>query len=317
MHLPFRSLLIFLLFSQVLMAQDSKSLVFNFSPADEGPILEANLLEPSGPYQKIVIIIPDEGPDKRDTHPILTSHLLKQGIAVCRYDDRGTGKSKGDFEEATTYDHAEDLIGLSDFFRTSESYAEMQLGFLGFGEGGLTALIAVENEASPDFMVLIGTPAMSSERIIFAQTENMPQKWQFGNEAPRETRSMLIDIHRILREDLPEKETKKAVKNYLKEKGIKKYDYDKFLSPQYRFHIDYDPTETLRFMKVNTLYLVGEKDAVIQAKQNDKRIWGTGNQSIEYEIVENVAHNLQFEGHDKYDMAEKAMERISTWILNN
>ena len=39
---------------------------------------------------------------------VIADFLTKNGIAVFRYDDRGVGKSKGDFINSTTYDFMTD-----------------------------------------------------------------------------------------------------------------------------------------------------------------------------------------------------------------
>ncbi len=63
-----------------------------------------------------VILISGSGPQNRDEELlghkpflVLADHLTKNGIAVLRFDDRGTAKSTGDFKNATTFDFATDV----------------------------------------------------------------------------------------------------------------------------------------------------------------------------------------------------------------
>src|SRR5690606_41813795 len=58
-----------------------------------------------------VILISGSGPQDRNEELlghkpffVLADHLTRNGIAVLRFDDRGTGKSTGDFSSATTMD---------------------------------------------------------------------------------------------------------------------------------------------------------------------------------------------------------------------
>ena len=63
-----------------------------------------------------VILISGSGAQNRDEETsghkpflIIADHLTKHGIAVLRYDDRGVGKSTGNFKTATTADFALDV----------------------------------------------------------------------------------------------------------------------------------------------------------------------------------------------------------------
>jgi alpha/beta superfamily hydrolase len=49
---------------------------------------------------------------------VLADHLTRQGIAVLRYDDRGIGKSKGDFGAATHEDFVADALAAVAWLKT-------------------------------------------------------------------------------------------------------------------------------------------------------------------------------------------------------
>ncbi len=49
---------------------------------------------------------------------VLADHLTRQGIAVLRYDDRGIGKSTGNFAEATHADFVEDTLAAVDWLKS-------------------------------------------------------------------------------------------------------------------------------------------------------------------------------------------------------
>ena len=68
----------------------------------------------------VVVLITGSGPQNRDEELLghkpflfIADYLTKNGIAVLRYDDRGTGKSTGDFKMATSADFEKDLRELS------------------------------------------------------------------------------------------------------------------------------------------------------------------------------------------------------------
>ena len=80
-------------------------------------ILSGKLLQPKKEFNKIVIIVPGSGKDTRHSHFKLSASLLKEGIAVYRFDERGIGKSGGKYSELAK-DLSEDLnfaLGLKNF----------------------------------------------------------------------------------------------------------------------------------------------------------------------------------------------------------
>ena len=88
----------------------------SFESAASGVTLAGTLTRPPGNSRvPAVILISGSGPQDRDEtlmdHKpflVLADHLTRAGIAVLRYDDRGTAKSGGDFSQATTEDFVAD-----------------------------------------------------------------------------------------------------------------------------------------------------------------------------------------------------------------
>ena len=73
----------------------------------------------------VVILISGSGPQNRDQELlghkpflVLSDFLTRNGIAVLRYDDRGTALSKGDFKTATSADFATDVESAIAYLKT-------------------------------------------------------------------------------------------------------------------------------------------------------------------------------------------------------
>ena len=71
-------------------------------PNGEGPFPAVLLIAASGPEAR------DENADGHLVFVVLADHLLRQGVAVLRYDKRGVGASTGDFDKATFDDLVSD-----------------------------------------------------------------------------------------------------------------------------------------------------------------------------------------------------------------
>jgi hypothetical protein len=82
----------------------------------------------------VVILISGSGPQNRDEELlghkpflVLSDFLTKNGIAVLRYDDRGTALSKGDFKTATSADFATDVESAIAYLKTRKEINKKKL----------------------------------------------------------------------------------------------------------------------------------------------------------------------------------------------
>ena len=105
-------------------------------PSGEGPFAAVALLSDSGPQDRDV-----ELPGYH-MFGMLADYLTRHGIAVLRFDDRGVGKSGGDYARATTADLATDAQAALAFLRKMPLIAPQQVGLIGHGEGANVALLA-------------------------------------------------------------------------------------------------------------------------------------------------------------------------------
>lgn len=116
------------------------------------------LITPKSYYSKIVIIAAGSGKDTRHSHYLLTEELLKKGIAVYRYDDRGVGKSEGKFRR-NAYHNIADLRSAFKNIRQIDSLSKKKVGILGHSKGAYAATIVnYDKTLNIDFLILIGSP---------------------------------------------------------------------------------------------------------------------------------------------------------------
>jgi dienelactone hydrolase len=164
-----------------------------------------------GPFPAVVLIS-GSGPQDRNSEIfghkpffVLSDHLTKNGIAVLRYDDRGTGKSEGEFKKCTSPDLAEDAEYAFEFLKDQKSIDGKRVGLVGHSEGGMLApMISVRNK-DVAFEVLIAGPVIPIDSLMYEQarlTLNL-------SGAPEDAIKRQLDFN-------------KALFNYLKSKP----DYD-------------------------------------------------------------------------------------------
>ncbi|MCI0472090.1 MAG: alpha/beta hydrolase, partial [Ignavibacteria bacterium] len=110
-----------------------------------------------------VVMITGSGAQNRDEElfgfkpfRIIADHLTRNGIAVLRYDDRGTGKSMGKkVSESTTEEFAYDVIEAVKFLQTRKDINPGQIGLIGHSEGGVVGPLAASKYGNVDFVVCI------------------------------------------------------------------------------------------------------------------------------------------------------------------
>ena len=83
-------------------------------PPGDGPHPVAVMITGSGPQDR------DESLAGHKPFLVIADHLTRQGLAVLRYDDRGVGKSTGDFTVATTADFASDVRAAIRFLQSRQ-----------------------------------------------------------------------------------------------------------------------------------------------------------------------------------------------------
>lgn len=129
----------------------------DFMDSEENVKLSGTLLFPKTGYSKIVIITPGSGQNDRNSHDVLAEELLKNQIAVYRFDDRGVGKSGGNVNFSVDQ-IIKDLYYALDNIQKIDSLSKKQIGALGHSLGGIATIDAYQQGFKLDFLILMSTP---------------------------------------------------------------------------------------------------------------------------------------------------------------
>lgn len=130
----------------------------NFSVSKKNIKMCGTLITPKSEYSTIVIVAAGAGRDTRYSHYLLTEQLLKNGIAVYRYDDRGTGESEGKFR-FNAYHNIEDLRNAFNKIKSIDFLDKKSIGILGHSAGAYAAsIVNYDKTTNVDFLILIGCP---------------------------------------------------------------------------------------------------------------------------------------------------------------
>lgn len=159
------------------------SIVDTTFTASDGSLMSATLTIPlTADSRKMpaVVMVTGSGPQNRDEEycdhkpfAVIADHLARNGIASLRYDDRGTGKSAGNFITSTTHTFKNDAISGLDFLRSISCIGNV--GVLGHSEGGTIAFMAGA-EGKTDFIVSLAGMAESGKETLMRQNSNSLDK---------------------------------------------------------------------------------------------------------------------------------------------
>jgi pimeloyl-ACP methyl ester carboxylesterase len=167
-------------------------------PAGDGPFPGVVLISGSGPSDR------DESLPGVALKPFarLAQELAAEGVATLRYDDRGVGKSTGDFLSATSFDFADDARAALEHLAASPVIDVSRMGFLGHSEGGMIAPhAAVENDRVAFVVSLAGT-AVTGYQVFATQ---LRQALAFLPQADREAAfaQQIHSLDLVVAEDWP------------------------------------------------------------------------------------------------------------------
>jgi pimeloyl-ACP methyl ester carboxylesterase len=111
---------------------------------------------------------------------VLADHLGRNGIASYRYDDRGVGKSGGEFETTTQVDFANDLAAIVQYF--NKAYPKAKIYVYGHSEGGMTALRAAVQTQKIAGIIEAASVGTSGAKVLIDQQYLIPEAMGFSPE---------------------------------------------------------------------------------------------------------------------------------------
>ncbi|MEP1447694.1 MAG: alpha/beta fold hydrolase [Paraglaciecola sp.] len=274
-----------------------------FKNEQQGHSLAGTLSIPNGPTKYSVIILSGSGPTERDgdafghkIYAVLADLLVKNGIAVLRFDDRGVGESGGEYTKATSADFARDAEAALTFMRSHQRIANSKVGYVGHSEGSLIAAIALANntDTSADFFVSLAGPSTSGAQILIDQSYLIQKVRGMDSEQLEKDDQQQRKIIEAVSNNAPQQK----IKQLLADSGMSPTQIDGQLaqlnSPWMQYFIKTDPKTFLRKVNVATLAISGGKDLQVPTQQNiDGFIQSIDKQWLTYKIYPSLNHLLQ------------------------
>ncbi len=232
----------------------------DFINPNENIKFSGTLITSKSNFDKVIIIVSGSGKDTRYTHPKLTENLLKNNIAVYRFDERGVGKSEGEYTQKVS-PLKNDLDFCIQYLRNIDTLKNKKIGVLGHSLGGIASIGVFEYAPQVDFLLQMSTPVNAGES--FRNNVSRLDFFKNGEKTIEETEIIIDTFNYIIHKYNDNSKIIKECEKVRKKLIYPKYISDAYLTPQF---IDIIKTNTefyYKNIKIPVLYIIGNKDEII------------------------------------------------------
>ena len=287
-----------------------------------------------------VILISGSGPQNRDEEilghkpfMVLADYLTKNGIAVLRFDDRGTAKSTGNFGNATTNNFAADVLAAVKYLQTRKEINHKKIGLIGHSEGGIIAPMVAANSVDIAFIVLMAGTGIRGDKLLLLQKELIERQMGIPENEILKGQDLMAGAYKVVVDSDNNDKLSEKISSYFKEKveGNDSENEIKSLtniisSNWMKNFIKLDPAVALQKVKCPVLAINGEKDLQVPANINLKTINDAllegGNKKVTTTLLPNLNHLFQEcttgapaeYGTIEQTVAPVAMQVILNWV---
>ena len=275
--------------------------------------VDGTLTSPNNNSDQLAIIIGGSGPTDRDGNQNflknnalkkLAHELAEKGIATFRYDKRVVKQIRlRNIDPNIMFDDfVEDALAVIDYFKTKESFNKIYV--IGHSQGSLVGILA-SKERVDGFVSLAGAGQNIGDVLIEQISKTAPQ---FADQST----SIINNLKKgKLVNDYPE-----ALASVFK----------KDIQPFMMNWMQYNPTESIKNLKIPILIINGSKD--LQVSINEANVLKEAAPEATLKIIENMNHVLvpilgdDLENSKSYNepnrkISKELIEHIVTFIESN
>ncbi len=265
---------------------------------------------------------------------IIADYLTKNGYAVMRFDDRGSFRSTGSFENSTIFDFANDVNAVIDMAKERTGITDdKKMGLIGHSEGSLVSQIVLKDRKLGFFISLAG-PAVPVKELMMQQNKDLSTVMGVNeNDFAKLVGPFLNKIFKIAGDLTVDSATAgSSIKNIFKIHGPKLPDAAKsrfsigaeedeviaeFLRKPMRAFLSFNPSNYLDSIQTPFLALNGSLDKQVNAAQNLKAFKKYLANNPKNEVVEVKDKNHLFQTTTTGEISEygKLEETFSPEVL--
>ena len=242
------------------------------------------LPEGDGPFPAAIMITGSGAQDRDETllghkpFAVIADHLTRNGIAVLRFDDRGVGKSTGDYAAATSADLATDANAAFAYLAGRPEIRRDAIGLIGHSEGGMIAPIAMASNDDVAYLVSLAGPGTDLVQLMLSQRRLLTTQMGLSQEEiDRQEPVMRALFEAMAAAESPEAGFDAAMAVMTAEAKVQMgmpVEMDGALvvrqisGPWFQYFLKYDPVPYWSRIEVPVLALNGSLDLQVPPKEN-------------------------------------------------
>ena len=314
-----------------------------FENKEDGIILAGTFTYPRlGNNFPAVILITGSGAQNRDEEilnhrpfAVIADFLTQNGIAVFRYDDRGTGASTGTYYDADIQDFTTDALSALSYVKNRHEVNNQKIGLIGHSEGASIAFMIAAQNNDLAYIISMAGVAIKGDSLMKHQRFLISKAMDISDKEIEETEELVKIIHATI-----DKHTADSVFNFAdkfvdeiiptksqKNSSVRET-YKKHLqmlaSPEIQSFILYDPTEDLQKINCSVLAINGDKDLQVPADINLPIIEKLLKNKVTIKKYPNLNHLFQHTetgllseyGTIEETISPEVLKDIYNWIIN-
>jgi pimeloyl-ACP methyl ester carboxylesterase len=239
----------------------------------------------------IVVLASGSGPQDRDCNIlghksflVIADYFARNGIGCLRFDDRGTGKSGGVYNQASLKDFASDVKACVSYLSADPRFKDNPIGIAGHSEGGMHALMAASKNKNVRFIIELASVGTTGRDVLVEQQYIIPKSNGKSEEYAAWNRDLYAGICEILAQYNSEKVVdplnafldkhyEKAPEEFKEGNNVMNFKLGMhiFLNNQWgREFIAYNAKDYLKKSKVPILAINGAQDIQVPPVSNSK-----------------------------------------------
>jgi len=300
-------------------------------PQGAGPFAATVLVGGSGPTDR------DETLAGHKPFLVLTDLLTRKGIAVLRYDKRGTAQSTGNGDQATMEDLTSDAQAALNYLKSRKEVDTKRIGIIGHGEGGILAARLAARVDDLGWLVLLATPATHGERTLLRQSELVARTGGLPEEQIARSQQFDRQAYAAVREEKTTAALEARLHSLIEKSGLSASMPPAALQAQirlmttlwFREYLDFDPAPVIEKIKCPVLALNGDRDLQVDADETvplfRQAYEKSGNKDFTVLEIQGVNHLFQraqsgspaLYGAIEETMAPEVQNAITGWVARH
>jgi pimeloyl-ACP methyl ester carboxylesterase len=265
---------------------------------------------------------------------VLADYLSRNGIAVLRYDDRGTGASQGIYHTATLEDFVSDAEAAFAYLRSRKEIDPEKTVLIGHSEGASIAFMFAGKDSTIAGIVSMAGVAVKGDTLLKLQRYFISKAMNVSDKNIADNEDLIRKMNDIISEHTadsvfyhPERFVDEIIPDKMKNNVFAKNSYAqelmKLASAEMQSILKYNPEEDLRKIKCPLLAISGEKDLQVPPTINLNHFAKYITANLTVKLYPDLNHLFQHAqtglvheyGQIEETISPEVMKDIAQWIL--